>query len=714
MSAADAPGCGHSLPARIALVMGVSLFVFALTLGAAMVFMARALDREGAESATRLVEAALDTLLARSREVTLDYAKWAEAVRAVSRHDTDWLYSNMGSAAAAGTVAHLVLLWGGGLPRDLGWIDGSPPAGLSGLLGREALTLAERRLEPGSRGAESFFLWRGSDLFALAVAVVEPPDRPDALPDERKARLLLGRRVNQEEIVRMAGATLLEGLRLHRRPPSRGAYAALPGPDGRPVAFLGWESVNPGTALLRRMLPGLLPVTLLAGLLAAAGVRAARRGASELLAAERRARTAALTDPLTGLPNRAAFGAAMARPARAGERAVLFLDVDGFKRINDSLGHGAGDRVLQALADRLAALAGPDCLLARMGGDEFVFVVAGPDAEMRADWLARGVEQALGRPLEVDGHSLRVRAALGLAVQHQDGRAGDDLVRRADLAMYAAKRRGADRPAAPAVLTAEAPRERAALERALRAGLDRPEEWRVLYQPVLRLGDGTLAHAEALARWTSTELGPVGPERFIPAAEEAGLIAAIEHRILGMVCDDLAAFPGLSASINRSARALLSLDPAADLAAALTARGLPPSRLAVEVPGRLADADPALLAERLEALRRAGLAVILDDFGADRCSAIDLAALPLAGLKLDRRLVAGLGTVPGTAPLLDALLRLGGALGLPVCAKGVEAQAELALVQDLGCALAQGWLIGRPLPAADCARSWLARSAAVA
>jgi diguanylate cyclase (GGDEF)-like protein len=199
--------------------------------------------------------------------------------------------------------------------------------------------------------------------------------------------------------------------------------------------------------MLHQMLPWLLLVGALATGLVLLGMVLTRRSAHQLVAAERDASAAAReawvaarTDALTGLPNRYGFGEVMAQPARAGERAILFLDLNGFKRINDDIGHAAGDLVIRWMAERLRPLTGPDCRIARIGGDEFVFVVTGADAGPRAADLARAVEKALAVPFVVQGHSLHLRAAMGFAVQTADLVHGDDLVRQADLAMYEAKR----------------------------------------------------------------------------------------------------------------------------------------------------------------------------------------------------------------------------------------------------------------------------------
>jgi diguanylate cyclase (GGDEF)-like protein len=708
------------LPAQIAAVMGGTILVFALTLALAMVWMARRLDREAAEGSVRLVGAALESALDRSRSFAVDYALWDEAAQAAEAGDREWLWENMGSATVTGVSGNLVVIWGGGLAGDVGWIDQSPATGVSGLLGAGVLAQADRALAAlprGDEGGAAFYAWRGNDLFALGVARIERVRVPgvQAGPGGAPpARLALGRRLSRDAIAGIARATGAEGIALMRRmPEGRGGerlLTPLPGGDGAPIGWLAWDAPRPGSALLRQMAPLLLAVGTVAGALAALGLAIARRGARDLLAAEARARLAARTDPLTGLPNRAAFSEALDRPARAGERAVLYLDVNGFKRINDSFGHETGDAVLRGLAARLRPLCGEGDLLARVGGDEFVFLLSGPGAGERAAHLARRVEAALEPPFDLAGQRMRVAAAMGQAVQGPAGSAagaGGDLVRRADLAMYDSKRRRAGAPALPAAIPA---RDACAIEAALRRAVGQGEGFALHYQPVLRLSDGALRRAEALARWRTDALGPVPPARFIPVAERAGLMGDLGRQLLRILADDLAAHPALRASVNLSARQIAAPGFARDLADLLGGRGIDPSRLEAEVTeAALAEAladDPRLAARRLDALREAGLTVALDDFGAGPASLATLRRLPLDTLKIDRALVAGSGAPEGAA-LLEAVIRLGRARATEVVCEGVETAEALGRVQALGADHAQGWEIARPMPVGRLAALWL-------
>jgi diguanylate cyclase (GGDEF)-like protein len=711
------PHRSHRLPGQIAAVMAGTILVFALTLGVSVLWMSRALDQQARGDSARLVGSAVSTLGSEMLAVNLEYAKWDDLVAAIEDGDADWLHRNMGVTAATGLLSDLVVVWGGGLDRDLGWLDQSPPAGLSRLISPRVLARADTRLAaevPIQSGqGVRFFVWRGNDLFAAAVSRIEwTYDTSRAEVEEaRIPRLLTGRRITQSEVEAIASKTLVSGLRISHQEPAGRASMPLPGPDGRAVAWLSWAPPSPGSALLGRMLPVLLPVTMLATGLGLFGMILSRRDARALLRAQTSASAAAHTDPLTGLPNRAAFNLALAAPARTGERAVLFLDVNGFKRINDSLGHAAGDEVVTRLARRLESLAGPDCLLARIGGDEFVFVVTGSNAQFRTEWLAHAAERALAPPLTVAGHRLQVRAAMGHAVQAADGMTGEELVRRADLAMYEAKRR--QNPAAVAFgeVVDKAGHDARTVERALREALHRPGELWMAYQPVVVAEGRQLLRAEALARWTSPELGPVPPDSFIAVAERAGLIGELGRCILQLVCDDLAAHPQLRVSINVSPLQLMAPDFVHDLLEALRARGIAPSRLEVELTESVLVDDPSLAARRIRELHEAGISTALDDFGTGFSSIGTLRQLRFDALKIDRSFVTGLTEAPERLALVNAMMLLAHALGLRVVCEGVETEDEFATLRDLGCDLLQGFGIERPLPITALAARWLAEEA---
>ena len=424
------------------------------------------------------------------------------------------------------------------------------------------------------------------------------------------------------------------------------------------------------------------------------GAQVIGRDVTERRRAEDRLRHAALHDPLTGLPNRAALLEHLDRVlAEPGARIALsFLDLDGFKVVNDSLGHAAGDEVLCEVGTRLRKCAGPEAFVARFGGDEFVFSVPACDEESLAAHVSKVVEGCLGW-IEVSGRRVRVRGSTGTAIAGEVS--GNELIRRADLALYRAKeaRRGG-------VVLFDADlhahvQERLALESGLAEALS-SGGLEVRFQPIVRLSDGAIAGAEALSRWSHPELGAIAAERFVRIAEEVGLSFPLDMNALARACEVAAADAELSVSVNVSAAHLGDPRLVAEVQRVLHRCGLPPRRLALEITeGEIVrNAETAIAA--LHELRAIGVVIHLDDFGTGYSSLAYLERLPVDAVKIDRSFVARGGDDPVILRSIVALIR---ALNLQVIAEGVETEADLRRVREVGFDYAQGYFFSRPIAA---------------
>ena len=612
-----------------------------------------------------------------------------------------WLWQNVGLSAHTGEAFQLVVAWGGGLRSDAGWAVGETEAPRSGVL--DPLTLAEaevalRAVPINTYDGIQFFAWHRGELWVLGAARVEVGDGAvDPLVlDEAIGRFLLGHRLDAEAVTSIEGDRVVRNLSITPNAPEGRSVVPLPGGDGQPVAYLAWDTPQPGSEMLGRLLAPLALAVLLTIALAARGLRFVQASARNLVEAEVQATRAARTDALTGLPNRAAFNEVIARPAKAGARAVLFLDVNGFKRINDSIGHAAGDEVIVIVAERLSRLVRPDHFLARIAGDEFVFVLTSPHAGAWAELLAREVEGLLEAPLSVMGHQMRIAMAMGYAVQMDEQATGADLVRQADLAMYEAKRHPGSGLVGFNPMIEQASHDASIIEKALRGAMARGGELSIAYQPIVTQ-DGRLAHAEALARWTSPELGVVPPGRFIAVAEQAGLIVELGWRLFQLICDDLAAHPGLNVSLNVSPLQLMAPDSILTFRSELERRGVDPGRIEIELTESVVVDDARLASTRLHQIHDAGFSTALDDFGTGYSSVGYLRQMGFDTLKVDRSFVSQTVQSPKGRDVVSGIITMAHGMGLRVVCEGVETAEELEVLRELGCDLAQGYYLGRPM-----------------
>ena len=416
----------------------------------------------------------------------------------------------------------------------------------------------------------------------------------------------------------------------------------------------------------------------------------------------------AMHDALTGLPNRLLLEdrleQALARARRGGSTlAVLFLDVDHFKVVNDGRGHAVGDELLIAVARRLQSVVRPGDTVARFGGDEFVVMCENLSGGVEAVGLSERLTEAIEPPIAIDGTELFVTVSLGVAVAGPTASA-ESLLRDADTAMYRAKETGRGRiEIFDQALRSRANR-RLEVAGALRYAIER-DELSVVYQPVVSLADGAMVGAEALLRWKHPVWGDVAPGGFISTAEETGLIVPIGSWVLEEACRQAARWaevrpdhPPLWVSVNLSARQLLVPTLTDSVAEVMERTGIEPAMLQLEVTESVVMDDVDFFLEALYRLRGLGVHLSIDDFGTGYSSLSYLKQFPLDTLKVDRSFVAGLGTPGHDASIVAAVVALGRALGLAVLAEGVETAAQMDEVRRLGCDLVQGFYITPPLP----------------
>jgi diguanylate cyclase (GGDEF)-like protein len=416
----------------------------------------------------------------------------------------------------------------------------------------------------------------------------------------------------------------------------------------------------------------------------------------------------ALHDPLTELPNRALFldrlEQALARAQRSSVNvAVLFLDLDRFKVVNDSLGHEAGDRLLVDVANRLRGVVRPGDTVARFGGDEFT-ILCDVRGERDAVLIAERVAAAVEAPFTLDDNEAFLTTSLGIALTtgRVDARA-EALIRDADAAMYRAKERGKSRYELFDSNMRASAVDRLEIENALHRALDRGE-FRVFYQPAVDLLTGEPVGVESLVRWQHPERGLVGPDEFIALTEETGLIVPLGAWVLREACRQWKVWeesgtPAPRIAVNLSTRQLGQPDLVEVVADVLEETGMDPAQLSLEITESTVLEDTESALGTLEALKRQGVRISLDDFGTGYSSLALLKRLPVDELKVDRSFVMGLGRDPKDSPIVSTVVGLAEALGLAAIAEGVETAAQAEELRRIGCRLAQGFYFARPQPA---------------
>jgi diguanylate cyclase (GGDEF)-like protein len=417
-------------------------------------------------------------------------------------------------------------------------------------------------------------------------------------------------------------------------------------------------------------------------------------------------------DAVTDLPNRAIFEQRLSAVLReceaSGERAaVFFVDVDRFKTVNDLGGHAAGDTVLRAIAHRLRRTIGEQDAIARFSADEFVVLSVGLDDPTRAEALAAELLGTFATPFTYGEHEFHLTASIGASVGPDDADQAERLIAHAEAASFDAKRMGRNvvRRYAPAMLAT--PSERHMLQRELLHAIER-DQLELLYQPVYDVPSGSIVSVEALVRWRHPTLGLIVPDRFIPMAEESGLIAGIGEWVISRVCEQIRAWvdagiADVRVSLNVSARQLDRLALHRFIGDAIRFNGISPSTLEIEVTETsiLRDVYGATLL--LRELRDMGLRVAIDDFGAGFTSLAFLRDLPVDNLKIDRSFVRDIATGNFDGAVVRAVVGLARSLGLRTIAEGVEDHAQMDVLRELHCDAVQGFLFSMPLPAADCA-----------
>ena len=702
----------NPLAERITLQVVIRILVTVGTVILATLWMAQQQNDQAQKSTLTMVRGGLSAWEDHVKAFTRDYALWDAGYDAYVAGDQNWLYENYGSGITETEVADIIVLFGqdGKITYDSikSELEGAPSEIFSPEIVAKIQEIAKDiSVEEGEQRAGYFR--SGDDILMIAVAHITPVSRLAEFDTTALPYMVLGLYLNDERLVELGKKFLIGDIHIELGAPApeviESGFPVIRDMSGEAIAAMTWSPPLPGNAVLRNVFVPLSAGIALSCLFAIATAFRTRSVAGKLATNEAEAVIASRQDRLTGLMNRYGFNelldsAEFKLASEQGELAMVYVDINGFKAVNDSIGHHGGDELVKLLATRLKATLPAGAVFARIGGDEFAAALQGKNIRDTVAGAAASMVHAFDEPFTVSGFEFHATAAVGYSVADGKQATPAELLRRADLAMYLAKN-VAEREAFAYHSTMETGAlQKKRLEGALRRAVDEGE-LKVFYQPVVRSGDLTVVGFEALVRWSSKEFGNVSPSIFVPLAEETGLIHDIGRTVVRQACQDLAKWPGMKMEVNISPVQLRDPNFTDDLMEILDDCGMSPRRFELELTEGILVNNPTIAKRKLAILKELGFTLSLDDFGTGFSSIGYLRQFPFDVLKVDRSFVRDIGLNSTANALIQALVSLGDAMSLSVIAEGIENIDQLKLIRLVQCEYVQGYLISKPVAAKD-------------
>ena len=702
---------GRTLDSTLGRYINVATLLSLIASVLTIYFFVGALNRNAVQNDRQLLTAGLEAASRQNETWVADYGWWGELLELWNDRRKSVLTGSLASSFSDHSAFDFVGLYGVGDTEAMSWHrDTGERLRTDVLTGEHVQNLRADLVESyaDNRFIATHYLKVDGELYLASVTVLgEYADRHSMTDPASDTIIVIGTALDEGFLAESEEVFLVSDVRIHQGALPRGTTGLEVTDDaGHTIGWLSWRASRPGLETLRlTFLPLLAYIAAFfigAQLIATKARALARHAAGN----EKRAIIAAGTDNLSGLPNRHGFTsftestAATAAAAR-GEAAVIYIDLNGFKAVNDKAGHRAGDDVIRRVAHRFRGAVDADIHIARIGGDEFACALIGEDRTIAALDIARHLSDCLAKPFDIDGRLFEIGAAIGIA--HSDSghpKPFSQLIHDADLAMYRAKADQLDKPLifnASLGLEADA---RRALEADIEAGLDR-DEFFVVYQPIARASDGSTASVEALLRWEHPTRGAVPPDVFIPVAENSKLIRRLGDFVVRSVCEEIGAGASHTVSINLSPAQLNDARLCEHYLREIHAHGMTAEAIEFELTEAVLIDDFEQAKARLVELHDAGFKVNLDDFGTGFASVGYLHMLPFSKIKIDKTFVQTIGRGEGANKMLQALALLGDALSLDMVAEGVETEGQAAMLRLLGFEYLQGWHFGHPLPASQ-------------
>lgn len=683
---------------RFMVMFALVMTAFALTLGLSIAQTVRQTNEVEAARSRLAIRAAVDDRIQRIADYAYDNGIWDDAARAVygAAPDMRFITSAWGSATDSGQYSYidtLVLFDAAG--NVVASYHGGKPMPIDGTSNFAKLAGQLKVRASGEEGLASGLFRDEDHLQLVAISNILPSSDESGVdvPAAGPHWIAIAKRFGTKETAEIGRKLALDGARLSEAPLNANAVRILD-PAGRPIASIAWVPPHSAWTAFRNSIPILL---LGLGILFAVMTASARTS----LRWVGRLGSQAMVDSLSKLPNRRALRNALRWEAHNKRMVALaMLDLDDFKLINDQYGHGVGDSLIRTAAGLLVSVADSDMVVVRLGGDEFAILATGRNATARLDQSCRRLIDILKQPQDVGGRALSVATSIGL-VEADFAKIDDsEAMRRADIAMYAAKTRGKRRMAWYDEPLHAARGDSDAIAADLGAAIDKGE-CSVLYQPIFDARSGQVTGAEALLRWTHPERGEVPPQVFLPIAERIGIIEALGRFVILSAARDLLPWQGMRIALNMSRTQMRSPTFAVDLERRLALSGIPPDRLEVEIREALFLAAPEHGLAVSRELRAMGVSLVLDGFGTGSGALNLLRDVEFAKLKLAPTLVKAAGRDDVARVMLQGAIALAHARGIPVCAQGVETHADATLMRVAGCDELQGWIFAPPVTASE-------------
>jgi diguanylate cyclase (GGDEF)-like protein len=696
---------------RLIVVLGV-LTSFALVVSLAITLVIMALNfmagraNELDEQRTRqTVAGVLNAMRGNMRDTVRDYAYWDDAVRGVYGEGNEtWLVENFGLSTENSPLFDTLFMVDENHKTRLAYKDGKPiDAAPSDYIVSGYGALVDELLAAGIKNSRELaaYVETRDGVAIMALSIVRPVSSDIAVPPGEVRVIGILRHIDDRRIEQIAENFLVPQLMLTREPPRGRDNVSLISGEGRVLAYFSWKPRLPGDLSYAQVRPlifvALLGVAFFFALLVLTGVTFATR----LKEDEGQARALAIRDKLSGLKNRAGLYAGlddlMAQTGWEGsDVALLFIDLDGFKDVNDFYGHAVGDSLIRGISAGLQQLVPADAALARIGGDEFAVAFCSKDALDDVDRLADIILRFFSEPFSIGDRIAVVGASIGIAISPLATVSGEELLRRADVAMYRAKQAGRGRAMHYESLMDEHRHDRREMEEALRAAVER-EEIDVVFQPVVAARDRSICGVEVLARWYRAGRERVTPDVFIPLAEATGVIDALGLLVLRRGCEAARAWPQLGLSVNVSPAQFRNPYFPDQALSIIAESGIDPGRVTLEITEGYFIQNPSRARQVMERLKAGGVRLALDDFGAGFSSIGYLKQFGFDRMKIDRSLTVAAEQSDRGRAMLHATVALAESFEIPVTAEGVETEVQATFLELCGCDQLQGYYFGRPM-----------------